>query len=154
MEKDCDGKDKKMTSTEKTVGEDDASGENGSEDVEIQKDELANPVCESLAAPDTKPEADLETDVKETLAAETVVEMAEETNRVDASKAGHNTSAGEETKPASSDGKAVSQDTAMPPLPKVKYPENVSLLLSLEPDHSPVQLRSGSSSILRVEYLL
>ncbi|XP_045903071.1 zinc finger protein 638-like isoform X1 [Micropterus dolomieu] len=128
MEKDYDGKDKKMTSTEKTVGEDDASGENGSEDVKIQKDELANPVCESLAAPDTKPEADLETDVKETLAAETVVEMAEETNRVDASKAGHNTSAGEETKPASSDGKAVSQDTAMPPLPKVTQ-EMVNALL-------------------------
>lgn len=125
MEKDGDGKDEKMRSTEKTVGEDEALGENGSKDAITNN---ANAVSDSLAAPDTKPEADLETDMMEISAVDTVMETTEE-KCVNASKTGNaKTPAGEETKPSSSNGKAASQETAMPELPKVKYPNNVSLL--------------------------
>ncbi|XP_044044998.1 zinc finger protein 638-like isoform X3 [Siniperca chuatsi] len=129
MEKHGNGKDEKMKSTKKTVGEDEALGDNGSKDDKIKKDELANAVSDSLAAPDTKPEADLETDMRETSAVETVMETAEEKKSVNASKAGHDkTPAGEETKPSSSDGKTVSWETAMPKLPKVTQ-EMVNALL-------------------------
>lgn len=120
MEKDSDGKDKTMRSTEKTVGEDEALGENGSKDA-IRND--ANAVSDSLAAPDTEPEADLETDMKEIPAAESVMETTEEKKCVDASNTENaKTPAGEETKPRSSNGKEASPETAMPELPKVKYP--------------------------------
>ncbi len=128
-----------MRSTEKTVGEDEALGENMSKDA-IKNN--VNAVSESLATPDTKPEADLETDVREISAVETVMETTEE-KCVDASKNGNTRPlADEETQPSSSNGKAASQETAMPELPKVKYPDNVSLLLC-----ASVLLRSGTSSI-------
>ncbi|XP_070778079.1 zinc finger protein 638-like [Enoplosus armatus] len=123
MEKDGDGKGKEMTSTGQTPGEDKEKGSKGDDD------QLANAVSDSLAAPDPKPEADSETDTRETSAVETVVEMAEEKKNTKASEAGlGETPAGEETKPASSDGIAVSQESAMPELPKVTQ-EMVNALL-------------------------
>ncbi|XP_073333079.1 uncharacterized protein [Pagrus major] len=126
MEKDIDGKDEKMKS-EKIVGEDEDMGENESKGKEIIKDELTNAVSDSLAAPDTKPEADLETNAKETSAVENVMEAAEEIKSVDESKVGEDdTQAGEDTKKPSSD--ADPQEMAMPQLPKVTQ-EMVNALL-------------------------
>nr|XP_046255786.1 zinc finger protein 638-like isoform X2 [Scatophagus argus] len=122
-EKDSAEKDEEK-STEETVGEDEALGENRSKDGEDRKQGLADTVSESLAAPDVKPEADLETDVKETPAA---VDSGEDNKDLRASEAGNDqTPAGEEIKPSGSDGKAASPEMAVPELPKVKYPENVT----------------------------
>lgn len=128
VEKRGDGKDEQMKSAEKTVDENEALGENGSKDNEIKKDDLTNAVSDSVAAPDPRPEADLETDTRETSAVENVMETAEEKKDGNESKAGNDkTPAGEETEPSSSDDKTASQETAMPELPKVKSSEKISL---------------------------
>lgn len=129
VEKDGDGKDEKIKSTEKMLGEDNALGENWSKDDEIKKDEITI----ALSEQNVQPEGALDTDMREKSAVKTVMETAEEDKVVDAPTAGHDeTPAGEETKPSSADGKAASLETAMPELPKVKYPQNLPLFL--EPD--------------------
>lgn len=129
MEKDDDGKDEEIKDTEKTVAEDETLGENGSIEDEDKKEELTSVVSDSLAAPDDKPEeADLETDIRETPAVENVMETTEEHKDVGGPKEEYDetlVSAGEETKPPGPVGKAASMETAMPELPKVKYPGNV-----------------------------
>lgn len=127
MEKEDDGKDEEMKGTEKTVAEDETLRENGSIDDEDKKEELTSVVSDSLAAPDDKPEeADLETDMRETPAVENVMETTEENKDVGGSKEEYDeTPAGEETKPSGSVGNSTSAETAMPELPKVKYPGNV-----------------------------
>ncbi|KAM7393529.1 hypothetical protein PAMP_020392 [Pampus punctatissimus] len=88
-EKDRDEKDEMTRSTEKMVSEEEALQENGSRDVKIIKDEPTNIVSNSSAAQ----EADLETNMSETSAVETVLQAAE-----DASEAGNQkTPAGEKT---------------------------------------------------------
>lgn len=127
-EKDVDGKDDKMKTTEETFGEDEALGENES------KDRFSNVVSDSLAAPVTKPETDPETDTVGSTVGN-VMETAEEKEDVTASKSGNDeTPAGEATGGSTSDGHAASLETAMPELPKVIK----SVLL---------QLTSGPSSV-------
>ncbi|XP_029293106.1 LOW QUALITY PROTEIN: zinc finger protein 638-like [Cottoperca gobio] len=125
IERDGDGKDEKM----KTVDEDKALGEDWSKEGEIKKDELTIALSDSLAAPDAKTEVDLDTDMRDDSAVETVTEAAEKNKGVNASTEGNDeTPAGEETKPCSSDDKAASPETAMPELPKVTQ-EMVNALL-------------------------
>uniref|UniRef100_A0A3B4Y3M2 Matrin-type domain-containing protein n=3 Tax=Seriola lalandi dorsalis TaxID=1841481 RepID=A0A3B4Y3M2_SERLL len=117
MENNTVGTDEKTTSTEKMVGEEEALGEN-----EIKKDEFTG------AAPDTKSEAGLDTDMRET-AAKTIMETADESKGVNASEAGNDkTSAGEETNLSSPLGKAASGEMLVPELPKVTQ-EMVNALL-------------------------
>ncbi|XP_042340617.1 zinc finger protein 638-like [Plectropomus leopardus] len=116
IEKDVDGKDEKMKSTEEPVGE----------NKEIIKDEHTDAPSDSLAAPDAKPETDMETDMQEKSAAETVKEATDE-NKVSTTGTDE-TPAAEETKPVSSEDKAASRDAAMPELPKVTQ-EMVNALL-------------------------
>ncbi|XP_034398430.1 zinc finger protein 638-like isoform X1 [Cyclopterus lumpus] len=122
--------DEKTKITDMTVGEDEALGENRSQEDDddvIKKDEVA--VSDSMAAPGAEPEADMETHMREGSAVETVMEMAEETKDVYASTAANDkTPAGEETKTSSSDGDAASQEAAMPELPKMTQ-EMVNALL-------------------------
>ncbi|GAA6228710.1 zinc finger protein 638-like [Lates japonicus] len=125
MEKDSVGTDERMESTEKMVDEDDALGENRSED-EIKK--LTGRVSDSSAAAEAKPEALLDADIRETSAAKTVMETAEENNGVTVSEAEKKTQTGEGTKLSSSDGKAASGEMVMPELPKVTQ-EMVNALL-------------------------
>ncbi|XP_010752501.2 zinc finger protein 638-like isoform X1 [Larimichthys crocea] len=121
-EKDVDGKDDKMKTTEETFGEDEALGENES------KDRFSNVVSDSLAAPVTKPETDPETDTVGSTVGN-VMETAEEKEDVTASKSGNDeTPAGEATGGSTSDGHAASLETAMPELPKVTQ-EMVNALL-------------------------
>ncbi|XP_068582772.1 zinc finger protein 638-like isoform X1 [Cebidichthys violaceus] len=125
IEKDGDWQDEKMKSTDETVGEDEALGENRSQDDDVEKDAPTAAVSDSLTAP----EADLETHMRERSAVETVMETAEENRGVNASTAGNDkTPPGEETKTSSSDGKAAPQEAAMPELPKVTQ-EMVNALL-------------------------
>ncbi|XP_054461246.1 zinc finger protein 638-like [Anoplopoma fimbria] len=127
IEKDGNLKDEKRKSTDKTVGEDEALGENRSQDGNIQKDEATVAVSDS--APEADPKADLETDMREKSDVETVMETAEENKGLNASAAGNDeTPAGEETKTSSCDGKAASQETTIPELPKVTQ-EMVNALL-------------------------
>ncbi len=134
-------KDENKRSTEKTAGKDAALGENRSKGGKISKDDLQNAVSDSLAAPDVKPEAKLETETKGTSATEDVMETEEKEKGVRASKAENDTPAIIEAKPASSESKADSQeDTAAPELPKVKCPINVRLLLLWEQDCSVIRV--------------
>lgn len=124
MEKDGDDKAEETKSTEKTVPEYEAPGENRSVDDEDKQEVLTNVVSECLGAADAQPEADLETDMRETSAVENVMEMAEEEKDVSGSKEEcDETPAVEET---SSQGASV--EVAMPELPKVKCSGNVALL--------------------------
>lgn len=98
---------------------------------EIKKFELTSAVSNASAAPEAKPQAVLDIDMRETSALKTVIEIAEENKRVSASEEGnYMTPVGEEIKLSSSDGKAASREMVMPELPKVKYAKNVCLLLS------------------------
>ncbi|XP_031723012.1 zinc finger protein 638-like isoform X2 [Anarrhichthys ocellatus] len=125
IEKYGDYQDEKMKSTDETVGEDEALGENRSQDDDVEKDVPTAAVSDSLNAP----EADLETHMSERSDVETVMETAEENRAVNASTAGNDgTPAGEQTKTSSSDGEAAPQEAAMPELPKVTQ-EMVNALL-------------------------
>ncbi|XP_019939414.2 zinc finger protein 638-like isoform X2 [Paralichthys olivaceus] len=127
-EKDAAEMDKKI-STEETVGKDRALEKSESKD-KIQKEELASSVCDSLAAPDTKPEAVSNSDVRETSAVKTVLEAEEENQVVDTPEAGNDkTPVGEETMLLSTDDKTASGETVMQSeLPKVTQ-EMVNTLL-------------------------
>ncbi|KAM7009668.1 uncharacterized protein LKV04_001604 [Tautogolabrus adspersus] len=119
VEKDINGKEEKMKVTEEMVVEDEGLGENKDNNKEVIKDELTNAASEPLAAPDAKPEADLEPNMTETAVDETVMETAEEGKGIDTSAAGNEqTAAVEEVKTSISDGKAASQETPVPELPK------------------------------------
>uniref|UniRef100_UPI0037E98A03 zinc finger protein 638-like n=1 Tax=Semicossyphus pulcher TaxID=241346 RepID=UPI0037E98A03 len=121
-EKDGDEKEEKMTSNEKMVVEEEASGESRSKDdnKDVKKDELTEAASESVAAPEAKADVDLEANMMETAVVETAMETAEEKKDGDASSAGDDkTAAGEESKLTTSDGKAASQDSPVPGLPKV-----------------------------------
>ncbi|KAM6941936.1 uncharacterized protein PEZ65_003905 isoform 4-T4 [Lycodopsis pacificus] len=125
IEKDGDLQDEKMKSTDETVGEDEALGENKSQDDNVKIDVPTAAVSDSLTAP----EADLETRMKERSDVETVMETAEENRGVNAATAGNDeTPSGEETKTSSSDVEAAPQEAAMPELPKVTQ-EMVNALL-------------------------
>ncbi|XP_037327154.2 zinc finger protein 638-like isoform X2 [Pungitius pungitius] len=117
------GADAKLHSTDEVVGEDQALKANRSQDEDMQKDMLTVAASDSLATPQTQPEADLETHLRERSDVETVLETVEETKGVD-----NQTAAGEETKTCSSEGEAASQEAAMPELPKVTQ-EMVNALL-------------------------
>ncbi|XP_070710695.1 zinc finger protein 638-like [Pempheris klunzingeri] len=117
MEKDGEGVGEKMKSTERIAGEDEGLGENGSKDLFVS---------DCVTASDAKPEGDLKTDISETSAVETA---AGEKKDINPSKAeNEKTLTSEETKLSSSEGKAASQETAMPALPKVTQ-EMVNALL-------------------------
>ncbi|KAM9363183.1 uncharacterized protein ABDE67_013971 isoform 2-T2 [Symphorus nematophorus] len=129
MEKDSDERDERMKSNEKTVVEDEALGEDLSKDDEIKKDGLSEAVSESVATPEAKAEEDMETEMKGTPAVECVMDTAEKKEDIITSKAANDeTPAGGETETSSSDGKAASQETTMPELPKVTQ-EMVNALL-------------------------
>ncbi|XP_078022456.1 uncharacterized protein LOC117254879 isoform X3 [Epinephelus lanceolatus] len=121
-----DGDEKEEKSPERTVGENNALGEDQSKEEEIQKEELTDAPSDTLAAPDAKLEADPETDMKEKSDVETEMETAEE-NKVPTG-GNDETPAGEETKPSCSDGETASQEMVMPALPKVTQ-EMVNALL-------------------------
>ncbi|XP_035028199.2 zinc finger protein 638 isoform X2 [Hippoglossus stenolepis] len=127
-EEDAAEMDKKM-STEETVGKEEALERSESKD-KIPEEELASAVCDSLAAPDSKPEAASNSDAGETSAVKTVLEAKEEKKVVDASEAGNDkTPAAEETKLLSADDKVASGETVMQSeLPKVTQ-EMVNTLL-------------------------
>lgn len=111
MEKDGDGNDEEVKAAEKTVPEHEALEENKSIDEEDKKEVLTDVVSDCLGAADAQPEADLvETDMRETSAAASVMETTEE------EKDGGSKEEGEE---ASSH--ATSVEKAAPELPKVKY---------------------------------
>ncbi|KAF3687092.1 Zinc finger protein 638 [Channa argus] len=115
--------DEKMKSKEKVVDENKALGENES------KDELTSIVSDSATAPETKPARDLETNNNKASLVKTAMKKSDENKETGASEEGNDKSlAGEETKPCSTGGKAVSGDTDMPALPKVTQ-EMVKALL-------------------------
>ena len=126
-EKDAAEMDKKM-SKEETLGKEEALERSASKD-KIQEEELASAVCDSLAAPDSKPEAASNSDARETSALKTVLGAKEEREVIDASAAGNDkTPAGEETKLLSADDKVASGETVMQSeLPKVNYLTNLSV---------------------------
>ncbi|XP_053275287.1 matrin-3 isoform X2 [Pleuronectes platessa] len=125
--KDAAEMDKKM-STEETVGKQEALERGDSKD-KIQEEELASAVCDSLAAPDSKPEAASNSDARETSAGKTVSEAKEEKKVVSSEAGNDKTVVGEETKLMSADDKVASGETVMQiELPKVTQ-EMVNTLL-------------------------
>lgn len=123
MEKDADGKNEKMKSTERLADEDQTLGENGSNGGNVNKDKFSDYVCDSSVA---EPEADVDTDMNDTSAVKTVLETSEDDKGVSESEA----PAAEETNPCSSEGKAV-----------VSEVKCLSVSLLSESDCFPVQLR-------------
>lgn len=107
MEKNADGKNEKMKSIERDADKDKMLAENGSDDGNVNKDEATYDVSSV-----SKPEADEDTNMKETSPVKTG-DTSEETEGVGESEAGN------ETNPCSFEGKAV--------VPEVKY-LGVSLL--------------------------
>ncbi|XP_026158859.1 zinc finger protein 638-like [Mastacembelus armatus] len=107
MEKIVYGKEEKIKNSEKMPGDSETLVENGS------KDKLSNAVL-ITAEPTDKPEADVNVDVRETSAVQSLAEAAEK--GINASQAdGDKTPAGEDTKLSSSDDKAASSVTVMLP---------------------------------------
>ncbi|KAM8879355.1 uncharacterized protein AB9W97_014755 isoform 2-T3 [Spinachia spinachia] len=102
-----DSKDAELHSTDEVVGEDKALKENRSQKKDMQKDTFTIAASDSLAAPQTEQEADLETHLRVRSNVETVLETVEE----------NKTPPGEET-----------MNAAMPELPKVTQ-EMVNALL-------------------------
>lgn len=122
MEKDADGKDERMKNTEKMTDKDETLGENGNNDDKMKSEKRTEDVSNYLAPSDATVEGDVDTDVKEASTVKTVLEASEENKGVSASEAENDkTLAGEETKPCSSNGKAVSGESVAPELHKVKY---------------------------------
>nr|XP_020464649.1 zinc finger protein 638-like isoform X2 [Monopterus albus] len=124
MDKDIDGKDAKIKSTEEVADKNKDLEENKSKNDEIQKDELTNAAV-ALDAP----EADLDTDMRERSAVQAVMETAEGNEEVCASEVENDKiPAVEEATLPSSNDKAASEENRIPELPKVTQ-EMVNALL-------------------------